>query len=526
MSHNDIHGLTIPALLRRRAAEMPFTIAFSGHSWRGYRDRLGYGQLVHRMTSMGRALYRHGVRHGERVAVFLTNYASRECVLTALGCLEIGAVVVPLNTRASDEELQHALALTEPVTVVCMSESAGRIAQICAGARLLLLDAPDGSAERWPDPEHSHAAEAVPTAVGAEDLACLLFTSGTTARSKAVMHSHRSMLHAGQAVGLSIGLERGDQYQGAWPFFTSSVMSMACMSAWVSGAGVVLEQVPLSNAERLRLIETEGTTVYHGVTSIIHFLVDEYLNDSYDLRRVRRFGYGGSVMPPEVIDKLAKRLPWADQVHIWGMTETGPAGTYLPPQFLPRKAGAVGLPMPTCSVRVVDADGKPAAPGEHGEIVFSGPSMAVGYYRNPEASREAFVDGWVRTGDIGCIDDEGLLHFVDRMKDIINRGGLKISSAAVESVLYRFPGIAEAAAISVPHDALGEDVAACVVAAPGHTIDVDALARHCATYLADYARPRHWHVLDALPKNPMGKVLKRELRDALADRARPAKTAA
>ncbi|CAN7769307.1 acyl--CoA ligase [Caballeronia sp. LjRoot34] len=526
MSYNELHGLTIPSLLRRRVTEMPSSAAFSGHSWRGHRDRLTYGQLVHRMEMMGRSLYRHGVRHGERVAVFLTNYANRECVLTGLGCLEIGAVVVPLNTRSSDDELRHALTLTEPVAVVCMEESAARIAELYPAASLLLLDAPPESPQHWPDPECTFVADPVSVEVNHTDLACLLFTSGTTARSKAVMHSHRSMLHAGQAMGRAVGLERGDKYQGAWPFFTSSVMSMACMSSWVSGACVVLEQVPLSNAERLRLIETECTTVYHGVTSIIHFLVDEYVRDAYDLRSVRRFGYGGSVMPPEVIDKISTRVPWADQIHVWGMTETGPAGTYLPAHLLPRKAGAIGFAMPTCSVRLVESDGLPVPQGELGEIVFSGPSMALGYFGNPDATRETFVNGWVHTGDIGRFDDEGVLHFVDRMKDIINRGGLKISSAAVESVLYSFPGIAEAAVIAVPHEGLGEDVAACVVPAVGQSIDIEALAAHCAAHLADYARPRQWHVLNALPKNPMGKVLKRDLRDRLATSTSTAKVPA
>jgi len=317
-------------------------------------------------------------------------------------------------------------------------------------------------------------------------------------------------------MSLAVGLEPGDLYQGAWPFFTSSVMSLACMSAWVSGAGVVLEQSPLSNAERLQLIESEATTVYHGVPSILRFLIAEYHNERHDLSRVRRIGYGGAVMPKETIETIAARLPWAEQVHVWGMTETGPAGTYLPPHFLPRKAGAIGVPMPTCAVKVIDKNGKSVAAGELGEIAFSGPSMALGYFDNPEASRETFINGWVHTGDVGCFDDEGVLHFVDRMKDIINRGGLKISSAAVEQVLYEFPGVAEAAVLGVPHDGLGEDVAAFVVPSPGQTIDVRDLAAHCLGRLSDYAQPRTWYLLDSLPKNPMGKVLKRELRDGLA----------
>ena len=522
---NELHGLTVPALLRRRAATAPFTLALSAPSHRGHRDRLTYAQLVIRMEAMARALHALGLCPGERVALFLSNGAVREAVLTALGCYRLGAIVSPLNVRASDDELGHALALVEPAFIVTTADAQARLQQLCPSARCLLLDADaaEGSdAARWPDPETSFLRGDLPEPASAETPTVLLFTSGTTARSKAVTHCHRSQLYCGFAVGGAVGLTDQDTYQGAWPIFTSSVLNMACMSAWVFGAGVVLEPTLLDNTGRLQLIESEGTTVYHGVTSPLHFMIDEYPRGSYDLSRVRRIGYGGATMPAEVIAKFSQRLPGADQVHIWGMTETGPAGTFLPPWFLPRKAGCIGGPQPGCAVRVVDEQGQPVPVGVDGEIVFSGPSAALGYWRNPEATAQTFVAGWVHTGDIGRVDDEGHLHFVDRKKDIINRGGLKIASAAVEEVIYRHPGVAEAAVVAVPHAGLGEDIAACVVAAPGVVLSAEALQAHCARHLADYQTPRQWHLLDALPKNPMGKVLKRELREQLLAPAAPA----
>lgn len=513
--YGELHGLTVPALLRRRAAQAPFKLALSAHSHRGHRDRLSYAQLVIRMEAMARGLSSRGLKTGERVALFVSNQAVREAVLTALGCWRLGAIVSPLNVRASDEELRHALALVEPAFVVCMQAEAARVRALYSAARVLLLDGPAAAADTWPEPEAEFHAAALPEVARPEDPSVLLFTSGTTARSKAVTHCHRSQLYCGHAIAGAVGLTDQDTYQGAWPIYTSSVLNMACMAAWVSGAGAVLEPSVLDNAGRLRLIETEGTTVYHGVTSPLNFMIDEYPNAAYDLSRVRRLGYGGAAMPAEVIAKFRRHLPWVDQVHIWGMTETGPAGTVLPPWFLPRKAGCIGVAQPGCAVRVIGEDGRPAAAGESGEIVFSGPSAALGYWRNPEATAEAFVDGWVRTGDIGRIDDEGHLHFVDRKKDIINRGGLKIASAAVEEAIYRFAGVAEAAVVAVPHAGLGEDIAACVVARPGVALDTAALRAHCAGLLADFATPRQWHVLEALPKNPMGKILKRELREQL-----------
>ena len=513
--YTAIQGLTVPALLRRQAATYRFKLALSAPSWRGHRDRLAYGQLVQRMTTMADALHARGLRAGDRVALFLANTAAREGVLTALGCWDLGATVAPLNVRSSDEELMHAIALVDPAMIVTQASDVARLRAMHAGTRLLVLDA-DG-ADTWPDPETTHTpiTEPVPRNKNPGALSCLLFTSGTTARAKAVMHSHTSQLHAGFAVGAALGLRDTDTYQGAWPLFTSSVLNMACMASWVYGAGVVLEPNTLDNASRLRLIAAENTSVYHGVTAPLHFMIDEYARGDYDLSSVRRLGYGGAVMHAEVIEKFRKRLPWVDQIHIWGMTETGPAGTWLPSWFLPRKAGCIGMPMPGCAVRVIDDAGVPVAQGETGEITFSGPSMALGYFRSEAATAEAFVDGWVRTGDLGRIDDEGHLHFVDRKKDIVNRGGLKIASASVEEVLHRFPGVIEAAVVAVPHSGLGEDVAACVVFAPDAQPDLDALRAFCARHLADYARPRHWYLLAALPKNPMGKVLKRDLRASI-----------
>lgn len=514
---NELQGLTVPGLLYRRAQQYPYKLALSTRSCRGYRDRLSYRQLAKRMDGMARALMARGVGQGDRVALLLSNDATREAVLTAVGCYRIGAIVVPVNTRSSEDELKYAFGAIEPTFVVVTPDTAERVRRTCPDARLLIAGAASEEENAWPDPEQEFHDIALPELGSPEDTTVLLFTSGTTAWPKAVMHCHRSQLYCGYAVGTAIGLTDEDTYQGAWPIFTSSVLNMACMASWVTGAGAVLEESSLDNAGRLRLIETEATSVYHGVTSPLNFMIDEFVRGNYDLSSVRRIGYGGAAMPAEVINKFATRVPQADQVHIWGMTETGPAGTFLPPWFLPRKAGCIGSAMPGCAVRVIDDEGHSLPVGSVGEIAFSGPSMAQGYFRNPEATAEIFADGWVRTGDIGCIDEEGHLHFVDRKKDIINRGGLKIASAAVEEVIYRSDSVQEAAVVAIPHAGLGEDIAACVVAKPGARIDTETLKALCARHLADYEVPRRWFVLDALPKNPMGKILKRELRTSLLE---------
>ncbi len=506
---------TVPDLLRRRAEIAPTTLAFSAQSWRGGRDRLTYRQLALRMDIVAAGLKARGVRRGDRIAVFLDNDAGREAVLTALGALALGAAVAPLNTRASDRELTHALGLVAPALIVTRADHRGRLAGLAPSGHLIVLDAEPGSAEAWPEPDLRPPPAGGVDPPDPDDLACLLFTSGTTGASKAVMHSHRTMLAAGRAVGTSVGLEAGDLYQGAFPFFTSSCLNIGCMSAWVAGGGFVMEG-PITNAERLRLIATEGTTVYHGVPSVLRFLADQAAGDPSRPAALRRFGYGGAAMPVTLIEQLAERFPHTDQVHIWGMTETGPAGTILTPDHLPGKAGAIGVAMQDCRIRLVDEAGQDVPDGMPGEMLFAGPSMALGYFRDPAETDRTFVDGWVRSGDIAVRDADGILHFHDRKKDVINRGGLKISSVAVEQVIMRFDGIGDVAVAPVPHAKLGEDVAAFIVEKAGVSVDPDALTAFCVARLADYEVPRRIVKLDALPRNPMGKVQK-HLLSAVSD---------
>jgi acyl-CoA synthetase (AMP-forming)/AMP-acid ligase II len=322
MNPSDLAGASVPALLEERARTTPFRVALSVQSVLGFRDRLTYAQLDLYMRRVGAGLSALGAQAGDRVAVHLDNDAGREAVLTALGCFAIGAVVVPVNTRSSDDELRHALALVRPRLLVTVRANSARVHAACPAARLVCIDAVglcDGtqaSSSQWPEP--TVVTDGVTPVARADSPSCLLYTSGTTARSKAVVHTHGSMLHAGLAMGKAVGLGDTDLYQGAFPFFTSSCLNIGCMSSWVHGAGFVMEHA-LGNAQRLRLIESECTTVYHGVPSVIRFMIDEAEQGRYALERVRRIAYGGAAMPSRTIERIAERWPWADQVHVWGI---------------------------------------------------------------------------------------------------------------------------------------------------------------------------------------------------------------
>lgn len=516
----ELLSLTVPELIRRRAADCSDRLALSARSFGGWRERLSYAQLCDRMERMAAGLAERGLRADDRLAILLGNEAGRECFLTSLGALRLGAAVAPLSPRYSDDELAHALALSDPAMVVTSGDQVERIRRLRPRAAILALgsEAPPEGAARWPDPAEGPWGAAPAEVADPDRLACLLFTSGTTARAKAVMHSHRTMIGAGLCCSSALGLRPGDLYQGGWPFSTSSALNLGGMSSWVAGAAIVFEE-PLGNAGRLRLIETERSTYYHGVPSVLHFIIDEFCNDRYDVSSLRRVGYGGSAMPPEVADRIAERWPQVEQVQIYGSTESGPTGAVLQPEDRREKAGSIGSAMPHCALRILAEDGASQPDGDIGEIALHGPGVALGYFRNAEATAEAFAEGGVRTGDLGYLDDGGFLHYTDRKKDVINRGGMKVASIAVEETLYRHPGVGEAAVVAVPHPALGEDVAACIVPADkGAGLNLEDIGAFCREKLSPHACPKHWFVLEALPKNPMGKVLKAELRKMLTER--------
>jgi acyl-CoA synthetase (AMP-forming)/AMP-acid ligase II len=509
---------TIPALLARQAGLRGDALALSAMSRGHVRQGLNYGDLHRASLGVAAHLRAAGLGAGDRLGIYLTNDWALEAFLAALGALQLGAVVVPLNTRSAVPGLAHALTLTAPRLILCPGGDSGALAAAIAQAgaagapRPRCLDADALPATRAKPPAPDWPAQ------DADALGCLLFTSGTTGQAKAVMHSHRTMLATGRCSGGALGLRAGDVYQGAFPFFTSSALNLAGLSCWVAGAGLVIEG-QIDTEARLDLIRSAGTTFYHGVPSVLHFMAEGYDPARHDLRGLRVIANGGATMPGALVARIGRLWPWVDQVQIYGMTESGPAGTVLPTGFIDSKAGSVGRAMAGMQVDILDDDGAPLPPGHTGEIALTGAPVALGYYRNDAATAAAFAGRRIRTGDMGQLDADGFLWFGDRKKDMINRGGLKIASVAVEEVLYRHPDVREAAVIAIPHPALGEDVAAVIVARPG-TAGPDlaaALQAACRAALADYAVPRRILFKDSLPRNPMGKILKADLRRALGD---------
>lgn len=523
MSHEDLQMRlerlsrhSVPSLIAELAERSPDRLALSVQSVRGSRDRLTFRQVEILANRVGGDLLNLGILPGDRVATFLTNEASREFFLTALGALAAGIVAVPLNTRSSDHELRHALQLVAPRAIATTTSCVGRIRQLAGPEALILtVDGEAPSALKWPEPEFGTTPAVALPAIDPDSLGCLLFTSGTTGFAKAVASSHRTMISTGLCTGNALGLRATDIYQCGFPVFTSSALNLALMSCWVAGSALIFEGA-VDNHQRLTLIAGEGTTYYHGVPAVLNFMMRDYNPAIHDLSGLRRVANGGAAMPPAVIESIRRHLPGVEQVQIYGLTESGPAGTVLELDRHDSPSGAVGKAMQLCHVSIVDDTWRTLPDGEMGEIVISGPGVALGYYRNGEATEAAFRNRAVRTGDVGRLDKDGYLYFGDRKKDIINRGGLKIASVAVEHVLHDHPAVHEAAVVAVVHPDLGEDIGALIVLHPGQQPDVASLKAFCAGRLADYEVPRQWRFAAELPKSPMGKVLKNEVRTIFA----------
>jgi acyl-CoA synthetase (AMP-forming)/AMP-acid ligase II len=516
---------SVNALVDSHANDAPDRLAFDMPSLREGRLRLTYRALRERTRGFAAGLYRCGARSGDRIAVLAEGAGYAECVIAYLALLRLGAIMVPINPRYVDEEIGHALSLAECVGIVASAMFVPRIDQLppaeSLGLRVSIEDEVGAGWTAW---------SAVMGEPVGDDLfvadsgtpANILFTSGTTGKPKGVIHTHGTALACGAIYATSLTLDGADIYHHPIPFCTSSGTQFTLMASLWAGSTLVTE-AEFRAAEVLARMRDLGTTVFLGVPSHLLFLLDEVQRaGGAEFPNLRMWNYGGAVMPREAIEALRSGFPNVEQSQNYGMTETGPTGAFLAPQHIDSRPGSTGRPMPLCEIRIVGASGHTMEAGISGEICIRSPACMVGYYGNPTATEETLRDGWIRTGDVGHVDEDGFLFYTDRQKDIINRGGLKVSSVEVEEVIYRFSEVLEAAVIAVPHARLGEDVAAFVVPRPGIELDRKGLDRLLGTSLASFKVPREIHVVSALPRNAMGKVLKAELRRSVAEGGMPA----
>jgi HIP---CoA ligase len=502
--------------------------------------RLTFRDLDHRARRAARALIARGVRPGDRVAIWAPN--RWEWVVAALGTLGAGAWLVPVNTRFKGAEAADVLERAGVRMLFTVGEFLGTDypaalraswdKAVAARLEIVLFPGQASAGESSWD-EFLAAADLVDEgevvarigALGPDDIADIMFTSGTTGRPKGVLLAHGPSLHAFDLWSRAFGLRRGDRYLIVNPFFHCFGYKAGWMACLLRGATAV--PVPVLDVDAvLSLIARERISALPGPPTLFWSLLEHGRAGAADLSSLRIGFVGAATVPAALLRRIRAELPFAKMTTGYGLTEATAMVSITrpddPPERIEEWSG--GVPVPGVEVRVVDAAGDPVLVGTDGEVLVRGFNVTPGYLDDPEATAAAIdPDGWLHTGDIGRLSEGGDLRITDRKKDIYICGGFNVSPAEVEAVLLAHEAVAQAAVVGVPDPRLGEVGAAFVVPRPGLRPEPADLVRWARDRLANYKVPRRIDVVDCLPLNSSGKVLKTELRRwASGDVVRPA----
>ena len=497
----------------------PDAPAVTAHSAYGPKQTMSYRELDHGSALVAGNLVALGIQRGQRVAFMMGNTAGIEGVLTYVGTHRAGAVALPINGRLTPSEVVP-LAEHAEISALVVEEAfiahAQAVLDTLANPPLILVATttpPLGmrAFHELLDPSTAIPARDLPH-VRPEDMADWLFTSGTTAAPKCVMLTHDNCVAAAHMLSRFPGTRHEDVMLTPFPFYTSSGVHTSLFTTAVAGAHYVMS-VNTEAEPLLREIEESRATIVGAVPSIFGYMAKHPAAKEVDLTGVRIAWHGGAPVSPSQVATYQALFPRAEIMNVFGQTESGNPGTTLPGQFALAKAGSIGKAgKPGVRVRVIDAEGNDITFPGIGELLLSSKAVMVGYYRNEEETARTLRDGWLYTGDLVRVDDEGFMWVHDRKKDIIIRGGFNIASIEVENALTSHPAIHEAAVVSKPHADLGEDLVAFLVSDGSAQPSAEEIRAHCSPLLADYKIPRDFRWIEALPRNPTGKVLKRELR--------------
>ena len=476
-------------------------------------ERIAYRTLNERVDRVAAAFAERGLRAGERIALLVSNDPA--FVITLLAAARLNAITVPLNTREQTPELQFTLNQCGAKMIVFEASLAGRLPAPAAVPELKWRFAVNGAAidcELFAALEKSAAAKITPAIASEEDIAVILYTSGTTGKPKGATLTHFNLIHTQLHYEMCMGLRAGDRSLLAVP--ASHVTGLAAIILTMMHCGGCIVMMREFKAKAcLELMAKERVSYSIMVPAMYNLCLLQADFDHYDLSAFRCGGYGGAPMPEATIATLAEKLPQLTLINAYGSTETTSPTTIMPPGLGATHADSVGQVVPCGDVRVMDEQGREVPRGESGELWIGGPMVVPGYWNNPSATQAAFIGGYWRSGDIGSMDAKGFVRIHDRMKDMINRGGYKVYSAEVENVMSHHPLVMESAVVPVPDPVLGEKVQAFVVRRDKN-LTIDDLRSFCATHLSDYKVPDFFILRDEpLPRNANGKILKRELRD-------------
>ncbi|MFJ8780254.1 acyl-CoA synthetase [Streptomyces sp. NPDC102476] len=493
------HGSTVDGVLRRSARRTPARVAveYGERSWT-------YEELDDAVSRAARVLLDQGLDRGDRVGAYGHN--SDAYLIAFLACARAGLVHVPVNQNLTGDDLAYIIGQSGSTLVLADPDLAGRLPE---GVRTLSLRDADESllarlatASPYDGPEPR-----------SEDLVQLLYTSGTTALPKGAMMTHRALVHEYLSAITACDLSAGDRPVHSLPLYHSAQMHVFLLPYLAVGATNIILDAP--DGDRLFDLIEQGRadslfappTVWIGLSNRPDFA-------TRDLSGLRKAYYGASIMPVPVLERLRERLPKLAFYNCFGQSEIGPLATVLAPDEHKGRMDSCGRTVLFVDARVVDENGKDVPDGTPGEIVYKSPQLCEGYWDKPEETEAAFRDGWFHSGDLAVRDAHGYFTIVDRVKDVINSGGVLVASRQVEDALYTHDAVAEVAVIGLPDERWIEAVTAVVV--PRGEVTEAELLDHAREKLAHFKAPKRVVFVDELPRNASGKILKRELRDRFA----------
>jgi fatty-acyl-CoA synthase len=497
-------------VLRRHADICPDKACVIGSG-----SRFTYRQLYDRANSLAQGLLELGLGRGDIVGILL--YNCTEYIEITFAVNQIGAVWLPLNFRLAAPEIHYILGDAGAKALITEAEFVPVIHSIQEDLPALkhVMVLGDKTPDGWFDYQEvvtTHAGAKPPhVEVTFDDLHRLMYTSGTTAHPKGVMLTYGNLYWKNIGHILTFGITDADRTLVVGPLYHVGGMDLPGTGTLYAGGSLVIMR-RFDAIEVLRSIEREKVTNLwlSPAMTIMLFNAPEF--DQYDVSSVRFIIDGGEKMPATLIQRFREKFPKAWFADAYGLTETVSGDTFLAKDKMLHKLGSVGKPVPHLQVRIADDNSHDLPPGELGEICLKGPKVFKGYWNNPEATAKAIVDGWFHTGDVGMLDQEGYLYIMDRKKDMIISGGENIASPEVERVIYEIPAVLEAAVIGIPHPKWLEVPKAYVVLKPGQSLTAREIESHCQKKLAKFKVPKEIEFIDQLPRNPSGKVLKRELR--------------
>ncbi len=516
------------------------TRQFAGRDYLVYREeRWTYAQAHAEVDAIAGWLAAQGVGPGDRVAVAMRNYP--EHMLCYWAITSMGAVVVGMNAWWAGPEMVYGIEDSEPKVIFADQERLDRLlpvrdqvpAPILVGVRL--ERSPPGQAVvSYERVVRTHEGTMPEVGVDPEDDACIFYTSGTTGKPKGALQTHRGCVNnmwnvlfgpaASARVQIRLGRMTAADLENmpvpatliTTPLFHVTAMNCGAHSCTANGGKLVL-MYKWDAAEALRLIEQERVTQMSGVPVMARELMAHPDFRTRDTSSLLTLGGGGAQLQPDLVARIEKNVATARPGTGYGMTETCGIVSAISGDFFVDRPESAGPGCPTFDVEIRDLDGRALPPGEVGELVVRGAPVIRGYLNRPEDTAETIRDGWLHTGDLARMDEDGFIYIVDRIKDMVLRGGENVYCAEVESAIFTHDAVAECTVFGVPDDRLGEEVGACVVRKPGTSLTAETLRRHLAERIARHKVPRYlWIREEPLPRNASGKFLKRELREQLA----------